>query len=463
MPPLPPASSFGRLTFSAPSVSDEERVAKVFLGIEAVDSSVREDAEEELCRLNREHPPAFVRALVTLTVKGYPPAASVRAQAALVIRLYLPFFWYQVDAETRQWVKLRLPGVLSESSPREIRYPIFLSLVAVAQCVSSGGGGGIFSYDMEQSGNEKKEQFTFSAWPEFSGKLFANFASPAPHDRRNALEVVGILANSDDCTPASFDDHASVVMNGLHAGLTDFAPENRLAAVFCTVYMFGAVANSDTLPVKSLSPLLLNVLMGFVEEGHFDFAISVLDMFVEERTWYWESDLVAFGRALLHLIALPGMKEDDDKRRVSIIALEAVFTIFEIHERDFLEPCRFLCIPLFNTCAEALLDPDNTDACEDAKISLTRLATALGGVDITDVASQCLGPFINSLSWQHRHAGVCAIAEIHEAAVGAFQPEFDNIVNGVQHLQHNDPHPRVRSAAALTFQTLTSPPSGGSP
>eukprot|EP00173_Palmaria_palmata_P001972 Plantae.Rhodophyta-Palmaria_palmata.ctg21987.p1 GENE.Plantae.Rhodophyta-Palmaria_palmata.ctg21987~~Plantae.Rhodophyta-Palmaria_palmata.ctg21987.p1 ORF type:complete len:263 (-),score=38.27 Plantae.Rhodophyta-Palmaria_palmata.ctg21987:16-771(-) len=249
-------------------------------------------------------------------------------------------------------------------------------------------------------------------------------------------------------------------MNGLHAGLTDLTPENRLAAVFCTVYMFGAVANSDALPVKSLSPLLLNVLMGFVEEGHFDFVISILDMFVEERTWYWESDLDGFGRALLQLIALPGMKEDDEKHRVSSMALEAMFTIFEIHERDFLAPCMFLCIPLFNTCAEGLLDADNTDACDEAKISLSRLATVLGGVDITAVASQCLGGFLNSVSWQHRRAGVCAIAEIHKASVGAFQAEFRNIVNGVTQLQHNDPDPRVRSAAALTLQSLTSAASG---
>eukprot|EP00173_Palmaria_palmata_P005526 Plantae.Rhodophyta-Palmaria_palmata.ctg9978.p1 GENE.Plantae.Rhodophyta-Palmaria_palmata.ctg9978~~Plantae.Rhodophyta-Palmaria_palmata.ctg9978.p1 ORF type:complete len:363 (+),score=51.70 Plantae.Rhodophyta-Palmaria_palmata.ctg9978:106-1089(+) len=325
------------------------------------------------------------------------------------------------------------------------------------------GDGGTFSHQLDHTGRERKEKFMFEeAWPEFSVKLFGNLVSESSHERRNALEVVSMLADSDNCVEviSTFFKFGAAIMTGLETGLADRLPENRMAAAFCAVYILDAVGVSDVIPVQSLSTRLLNMLVAFVEQDQFDLARTFVEMIVDQHTWYWAKDLDDLGRVLLRLTALPEVREDEDKRRLYLSALEAMFTIFEEHERHNFESCMFLCIPLFNTCTEGLMDADNTDAFDEAKCSLHRFATAIGGVDITNVARDCLGQFILSLSWQHRHAGVCAIAEIHEASVGAFKDDFETIVNSVQALQQNDSHPRVRSAAALTLQKLTGAASG---
>lgn len=254
----------------------------------AIDSEFRKGADDHISFLIAENSPAFVRSFVTLTVAAYPPSAPVRAQAARILRIYLATFGCNVDPDTRESLKFRFLAVLSDNSSRQIRYPVLLCLTSVAFCVSKDGHGSHISYRLDDTDLVKMQRFVFEeAWPQFFVKLFANLATETPHGRRNALEVVTMLADSNDCgeVESTLVKYAAAIMTGLETGLADCSQENRIAASFCALYLLDVVGVSDVLPVDSLSPRLLKVLMGFLEEGQFDLATSFVEMVVDHRTW----------------------------------------------------------------------------------------------------------------------------------------------------------------------------------
>lgn len=464
MPPPPPFSTFGT---DSPTMfgSDEEHLAQILLGTLAIDSEKRKSAEHHLTVLLFDHCPAFVRALVTLTVEAYPPCAAVRAQATLVLRLHLPSFWPDVELDTREWLKFRFLTLLSENSASEIRHPLLFTLTTLAFCVCKDGDGSFTSCDLDENGRLIQDTFMFEeAWPDFSATLFANLVSDSSLERRNALEVVTMLADSNDRdlseVAPTFFKYAPTIMTALKTGLADCSTEIRMAAASCAVYLLDAVDPRSHLPVDSLSPRLLKMLESFIEDGQFHLARAFVEMVVDQHTWYWAGNLPNFGRVLLQLTELPEVREDEDRHRLYLCAVEAMLCIFEEQSRPTFESCMFLCPTLFTIFTEGLMDPDDTDAFAEAKCSLHRLATALGGIDITNLVRDCHRHFFTSRAWQRRHAGVCAIAEIHEASVGAFEHDLQLILNIVQHMHRTDENARVRSAAAQTMQILTSPAGG---
>lgn len=463
---LPQSSEAGVQCFSGDNLSDaaplsieDMKVADLLLRLEncddSSDDSCDEDAsdfDDELFCYQVKHGNSFVCSLAKLTAAEYSSGISARREAACMLQDLLPTMWPRLDTATKESAKKLLLLSLSGNFPEASRYPVLMALTIVARLVCCGEERGTGFVGSEQQHQQRFHDL--EGWPEFSEKLFAFMASEVCHERRNAVQVVGMVCR-ETTNPRVFDVRSVAVMEGLLNGLQDSSLCMRMTAAFTTVKLYCAVGLSILFPVQEHGgPLILNLLRELVSEGQDEKAESVLHLFAEKGTWFWEQMLADFGSLVFEITSLPLVDCRNSKRRLSLVGFELLGKLFEQQEGRFFDQCLPLLEPFVGLCLTTMAVAADPDQSQAGKLSIRRLGSALGGVmRMNELVSEYIGPFLyHETSWQHRRAGIWAISEYTRGSLPVFN--LEGTFPLFRHVGVHDPHPAVRDEANLALSQL---------
>lgn len=412
---------------------------------------------KELKCLEEEDIPSFLCALVSLATAEGSGESFARSLAGLMLELVLPGLWAELDPTGKEWVKKRLVLSLSGDSHDIIRAGM-LDVIAVVVRLEFGGGNSAGSFEC-------------GAWPALFETTLAFLVSEVWHERRNALEVIGLLFRAFS-GPAVLDNHSDLVMAALRNGLIGESVSIRTAAVRSVLGIFRAVGASVPFPVQKLSYLVLDMLRELVSEGQNKEARAVVELFpFADGTTFWAGPFLAeFGGLILQMSSIPPPESDTELHLLACASFEVLTKLFE--ENCHSCPIRYavslvpLIAPLVELSATKMLGSSEWNVewdylekseIDHGKLALRRIGSAVGGnIEIVIPVLECLASrFLqNEASCQHRVAGVLALAEFTQGCLSVTEEMEKYVRHALSFLRYRDSQSVVRKTAAEQLDQL---------
>lgn len=413
-----------------------QQLHAILLQLQSPDNAVRGAAEQQFNQA-KEHKGLCLEALATLAASPEGIDEIVRAQAAVLLRRSATELWEGADPGAQANVKAVLLVGIRTNLRKDLRKKI-CDTVAVL-------GASLVNHEPSQ-------------WPELLPAMFELIHSPHAYERENSLNIISQIADYLEINVIG--PHLGTLKGAFQAGLSDNDHGVQLAALRATCAILNMLDSNLCPNFEDLIPLMLRPVQTTDEEEARS-AIELLIEVAETEPKFWKANLAIVCPTMLTIASSRQNLDDEGASRVRRMALEFLITVAE----KLPTPCRKmgnfvqsvfpvgLAMMLELEDDPAWNEQDDDDDYDDAytnyeagRESLDRIAIALGGKTVLPVAEACIGPYLNSDDWKHRHAALLAISQIGEGCQRQVETNLHQYI-GMALMRFRDPHPRVRWAA----------------
>lgn len=415
---------------SIPSLQEFERIIS---GILSPDNNMRQQAEEYFIS-TKQNPDYCVSSLLQL-VRG-SQQVEVRSLTCVLLRKCISktddSLIDKLSPQVLQSLRTELMQAVLDEKVESIRHKLVYAL--------SGFVGGL----------EETE------YADFFKVLFQWTKSPAHEHRESGFGVFNQLATH--MTSKGLQPFLPMLLEVLNSGMNDQQGSVRIAAIEATCSIVMVLSKSGRQQFQQLIGSMLTVLAKTLNESDYDAATTVVESFIEIAVQYpafFKHHATTVIGAMFQIAKTEAVEEN-----VRHLAMEYMVSLAESSPAmvkkipSFVDNLFPLCMQMMVTLEdekewyESFEDDDNELTDYDVGLeSLDRMSLALGGELVQPVAFKIIPQFLgNGSSWQHRHAGLMAIAQTAEGCSEQYENHLKDLVSFALRL-FKDAHPRVRYAA----------------